>query len=65
MIVLISNTRTMNTPNVEEMWRDKGENASKYDYDKGFEYGEILECANYIAEDMREFFVKENNKEES
>ena len=60
--VLISNKVTMNTPNVDDMWSDKGENASKYDYDRGFHFGEIVNCGNYIVEDMIEWvenFIEE------
>ena len=41
------------------MWTEKGENASKYDCDKFFEYGEIIECGKYILYDMRNF-IKEH-----
>lgn len=51
--VLISNTLTTNTPTIEEMWADKGENPKSSDYDKSFAYGEILECGRFIIEDMR------------
>ena len=62
LCVLISNRLTMNTPNVDDMWSDKGENASKYDYDRGFHFGEIVSCGNYIIEDMMEWV--ENFSEE-
>lgn len=53
LIVLISNVLTLNVPSINDMWHDKGENPSKYDYDKAFEYGEIVECGEWIEEDMR------------
>lgn len=65
--VLISNKMTANTPNVDDMWSDKGENASKYDYDRGFHFGEIVNCGNYIIEDMIEWvenFIEEKSDKE-
>lgn len=53
LIVLISNVCTINTPSVKDMWADKGENPSKYDYDKEFEYGDILGCVEWIKNDMK------------
>lgn len=52
LIVLISETPTMNTPSIEEMWRDKGENASKYDYDRAYSEKEVYDCAMWIRDDM-------------
>lgn len=46
--VLISKETTMNTPSMNDMWKPKGENATKYDYDKDFKFGQILECGKYI-----------------
>lgn len=54
LCVLISNSVTLNTPSIDDMWRDKGENPSKYDYDEGFGCGEVVDCANFILEDMDE-----------
>lgn len=56
--VLISEGMNMNTPNVDFMWKDKGENATKYDYDKGFSCGEIAKCGEWIIEDMLEWVNK-------
>ena len=50
--VLISNTLTMNTPGIDDMWKDKGENPSKYDYDKDFPCGDTTECGEYIINDI-------------
>jgi hypothetical protein len=50
--VLIAEGMNMNTPSVDFMWKDKGENATKYDYDKAFAYGEIVECGQWIINDM-------------
>ena len=55
LIVLISNTHTINTPGIDDMWKDKGENCSKFDYDKSFHCGEIIECSVYVLEDMKQF----------
>jgi hypothetical protein len=52
LIVLISNGMCMDTPDVNFMWKDKGENATKYDYDKGFPYGEIVKCGEWILDDI-------------
>ena len=52
LIVLISEGLCMDTPNVDFMWKDKGENATKYDYDRGFCWGEIVKCGEWIIEDM-------------
>ena len=59
IIVLISNATTINTPNIDAMWADKGENPSKYDYDKSFDNGNIIDCAKYILSDMKDF-IKEH-----
>ena len=52
LIVLISNGMCMDTPDVNFMWKDKGENSTKYDYDKGFPYGEIVKCGEWILDDI-------------
>lgn len=52
LIVLISEGLCMDTPGVNFMWKDKGENATKYDYDREFGYGEIVNCGEWIIEDM-------------
>ena len=48
LIVLESTNETLNTPSIEEMFNGRG----KYDYDHGFEYGDIVSCGDYIIEDM-------------
>ena len=58
LIVLISDVLTINVPSIDDMWHDKGENPSKYDYDKAFGYGEIVECGDWIANDMIETIDK-------
>ena len=60
--VLISDGVCMDTPNVEFMWKDRGENATKYDYNMGFRYGKIMECGEWIIDDMLKW-VGEINKE--
>jgi hypothetical protein len=52
IIVLIAEGMNINTPSVDFMWKDKGENATKYDYDKAFSYGQIVECGEWIIKDM-------------
>lgn len=52
LIVLIANGLNMNTPSVNFMWKDRGENATKYDYNKSFSCGEITECGGWIIDDM-------------
>ena len=49
LIVLKSDRNTINTPSIDEMWNGR---ESKYDYDKGFSYGQIIECGEYILDDM-------------
>ena len=66
LCVLISNGLCMNTPNVDFMWKDRGgENASKYDYNKGFSCGEIMECGEWIINDMLEWAEEIISKEET
>ena len=47
--VLFSRTETINTPNADQMFGERG----KYDVDKFFNYNEIVEAADFIEEDMR------------
>lgn len=44
-------TRTVNTPTHDQMWGD--ENRTIFDYNKAFECEQIVECADYICEDMK------------
>ena len=53
--VLISNKVTLNTPGIAEVWADKGPNATKYDVDKYFEYGDILGCGEWIIKDIESY----------
>jgi hypothetical protein len=62
LIVLKSKCKTTNTPNVDAMWKDKGENSSKYDYDKSFSCGDIVLCGDWIINDMK-IFITEVEKE--
>lgn len=62
LIVLIANGLNMNTPSVDFMWKDRGENATKYDYNKSFSWGEITECGEWIIEDMLEWAEEIINK---
>lgn len=65
LCVLISDGLCMNTPNVEFMWKDRGENASKYDYNSDFDCGRITECGEWIIADMMEWMEEIINKEET
>lgn len=47
--VLFSRTNTINTPNAEQMFGERG----KYDVDKFFHYDQIVEVADFVIEDMR------------
>ena len=49
LIVLKSDRNTINTPSIDDMWNGR---ESKYDYDKAFEYAQIIECGEYILDDM-------------
>lgn len=53
--VLISNTWTINTPGIDDMWKDKGENPKSSQYDKGFNWDDISGCGNYIIKDIEDF----------
>ena len=58
LIVLINEGFSMNTPSVEFMWkghRDENGETTKWDYDKDFGFGEIIQCGDFIAEDMKKF----------
>ena len=65
LCVLISDGLCMDTPNVDFMWKDRGENASKYDYNEGFSYGEIMECGEWIIADMLEWAEEIISKEKT
>lgn len=67
LIILKSNCKTTNTPDVNAMWKDKGENPSKYDYDKSYSWGDIVLCGDWIINDMKLFITgieKELSKKE-
>lgn len=53
--VLISNTWTINTPGIGDMWKDKGEDPRSSDYDMGFRWDDISGCGNYIIKDIEDF----------
>ena len=50
--ILISEGLNLNTPSVDFMWKDRGENPSKYDFNTEFSYGQVVECGKWIIEDM-------------
>lgn len=56
--VLISNTFTINTPGIDDMWKDKGENPRSSQYDQGFDWDDIKGCAEWILDDMDTFLAK-------
>ena len=66
--ILMSQGFSMNTPSIEFMWKDRGENASKYDYNKDFQFGQIVECGEYIEQLLLawigEVYEKEEKKEQ-
>lgn len=58
LVVLINDGFSMNTPSVDFMWdRHRNENGkiTKWGYDKDFGFGEIIQCGDFIAENMRSF----------
>ena len=60
LIVLKQNGFSINTPSVEFMFGDRG----KYDYDKSFNYGEIMPCGDWIMNDMEKIIKNEENEKE-
>lgn len=54
LIVLcpLKKTIAINTPTPSQMWTD--DNRSKYDYNKGFDPEDVVACADYICNDMKE-----------
>ena len=54
LCVLISNAISINTPNVDVMWADKPENATKWDVDADFPCGDYANCVAYIIENMKD-----------
>ena len=63
IIVLISNAFTINTPGIDEMWSDKGENPRSSQYDQGFAWNDIAGCGEWIIKDMDETLEKYLPKE--
>ena len=57
LVVLINEGFSMNTPSVEFMWEGHDGNGKlqKWSYDKDFDFGEIIQCGDFIAEDMKSF----------
>lgn len=65
LCVLIANGVSINTPGPDFMWKehvDENGETSKYDYDKGFECGQIMECAQFIVNDMIKFIDEQNER---
>ena len=58
LVVLINDGFSMNTPSVDFMWKghmDENGETTKWGYDKYFDFGEIIQCGDFIAEDMKNF----------
>ena len=58
LVVLINDGFSMNTPSVDFMWKghmDENGETRKWGYDKDFDFGEIIQCGDFIAEDMKNF----------
>lgn len=49
--VLVSDTFTINTPSIEDMFCGR----DKYGYDKAFSYSEIVPCGKFIIDQMKTF----------
>lgn len=58
IIVLISSAFTINTPSIDNMWKDKGENPRSSQYDISFAWDDISGCAEWILDDMDDFLAK-------
>lgn len=50
--ILVNNAFTINTPTIEDMWKGKDRE------DKDFQCGEIVECGEWLIEEMRKFIEK-------
>ena len=57
LVVLINDGFSMNTPSVDFMWEGHDENGetTKWGYDKDFDFGEIIQCGDFITKDMKKF----------
>lgn len=57
LVVLINDGFSMNTPSVDFMWKNHDESGKpqKWGYDKDFGFGEIIQCGDFIADDMKNF----------
>lgn len=62
--VLVNDSFTMNTPNANTMFGDRG----KYDVDAMFQYDEIMEASNYIVDamikDIQQYYEEKEAKNE-
>ena len=54
LVVFISDKNSLNTPSIADIYGDRG----KYDYDMCFEYGQIVECAESIIENIKSFLAE-------
>ena len=61
LCVIVFDKNTINTPNLDEVLVNMKD---KWDYTQSFEFGKIVECGDWIREDMRKFVteVKEKNE---
>ena len=53
LCVVVFDAVTINTPDKTLVWHAMGND--KYNVTKDFEYGKIVECGNYIIDDIEEF----------
>lgn len=53
LCVVVFDGLSINTPTLDDVCQAMGDN--KYNYTKGFSYGSITECGDYIVGDMNSF----------
>lgn len=56
LCVVVFDNETINTPTLEMVCNAMGD--SKWNYTKAFLCGQIMECGDYILDDMKEFLGK-------
>jgi hypothetical protein len=60
---LFKTAYNLNTPTLDEVWKDKKD---KWDIDKTFHFGEIVNCGEWIIDDMKQrlenFIIEKENK---
>lgn len=50
MCIIKFELNTMNTPTMAAVWKGRKD---KYDYDKAFSYGDIVECGKWLVKEMQ------------